>query len=314
MLSRTAVNLYWMARYMERTEYVARLLDAAVRMTSLAGAGVASGNEWESALAAAGSVDAYGARYDEVDADGVIRFLVLDADNPSSVWCVLEQARSNARAERATLTLDAWASINDTWLARGVLERARGGADDLGEIIDWVKSRSAAFRGAVHGTLLRNDAYHFIRLGMAIERADNTARLLDVKYHVLLPKHDAVGGGLDHFQWDSILRAASALRAYHHVFRDSVRPAKVVELLALRPEMPRSIRASFDEITDALRDLASVYGGKMGEAQRLAGATHSLLAFSTVEDVFKLGLHEFLKGMIDSTASVGAAIQTQYMA
>lgn len=314
MLSRTAVNLYWMARYMERTEYVARLLDAAVRMTALAGAGVAAGNEWESALAAAGSAAAYRERYDEVDSDGVVRFMALDADNPSSIWRTLEQARANARAERATLTLDAWAAINDTWLARGVLERARGGAEDLGEIIDWVKSRSAAFRGAVHGTLLRNDAYQFIRLGMAIERADNTARLLDVKYHVLLPKHDAVGGGLDHFQWDSILRAASALRAYHHVFRDSVQPRKVVELLALRPEMPRSIRASYDEITDALGGLAAVYGGKSGEAQRVAGAAHAKLAFATVEGVFEQGIHEFLKSMIDSTAAVGAAIQSQYMA
>jgi uncharacterized alpha-E superfamily protein len=314
MLSRTAVNLFWMARYMERTEYVARLLDAAVRMTSLSGSGVAAGNEWESCLAAAGSEEAFHARYDSVTSDNVIRFMALDADNPSSIWRALEQARANARADRAALTLDAWAAINDTWLARGVLERARGGAEDLGEIIDWVKSRSAAFRGACHGTLLRNDAYQFIRLGMAIERADNTARLLDVKYHVLLPKHDAIGGSLDHFQWDSILRAASALRAYQHVFRDSVKPAKVVELLALRPEMPRSIRASYDEIVDALAALAAFYGGKHGEAQRVAGATHARLAFATTEEVFRSGLHEFLSGMIASTSQVGAAIQSQYMA
>ncbi len=314
MLSRTAVNLFWMARYMERTEYVARLLDAAVRMTSLAGSGIAAGNEWESALAAAGCADAFRQRYDEANADGVIRFMALDADNPSSIWRALEQARANARADRAALTLDAWAAINDTWLARGVLERARSGAEDLGEIIDWVKSRAAAFRGACHGTLLRNDAYQFIRLGMAIERADNTARLLDVKYHVLLPSHDAVGGSLDHFQWDSILRAASAMRAYQHVFRDSVRPRQVVELLALRHEMPRSIRASYDEITDALSALSAAYGGRSGEAQRIAGATHARLAFVTVDEVFDAGLHEFLRGMIDSTASLGLAIQNQYMA
>jgi uncharacterized alpha-E superfamily protein len=314
MLARTAVNLFWMARYMERIEYVARLLDAAVRMTSLSGAGVAAGNEWESALAAAGSSDAFHERYEDTSADSVIRYMALDADNPSSIWRALEQARANARADRAALTVDAWAAINDTWLARGVLERARGGAEDLGEIIDWVKSRTATFRGACQGTLLRNDAYQFIRLGLAIERADNTARLLDVKYHVLLPSHDAVGGSLDHFQWDSILRAASALRAYQHVYRDSVRPRSVVELLALKPEMPRSIRAGYDEITGALSALSVAYGGRKGEAQRLAGATHARLAFATVDDVFSGGLHEFLRGMIDSTAAVGTAIQQQYMA
>ena len=153
----------------------------------------------------------------------------------------------------------------------------------------------------------------FIRLGLALERADNTARLIDVKYHVLLPEYDAVGGGLDHAQWDSILRAATALRAYQHIYRAAVAPRQVVELLVLRPEMPRSIRACFDEITAALGALQTAYGARPGEAQRAAGATHARLAYATVEEVFADGLHEFLGGMIASTAAVGAAIQRQYM-
>ena len=312
MLSRTAVNLYWMARYVERTEYAARLLDAAVRMTAESGVGMATGNEWESLLEAAGSKPRFDKAYGEATADNVIRFMALDPENPSSIWAALEQARSNARAERAALTLDVWAAINDTWLARDVLETARGGADDLGDVIDWVKSRAAAFRGAWQGTMLRNDAFQFIRLGLAVERADNTARLLDVKYHVLLPEHDSVGGGLDHAQWDSILRAATALRAYHHIYSGAVTPRQVVDLLVLRPEMPRSIRASYDEITSALAALGANYGGG-GEAQRAAGAAHARLVYVTVDEVFSQGLHEFLESMVAATENVGAAVQRQYM-
>jgi uncharacterized alpha-E superfamily protein len=314
MLSRTAFNLFWMARYIERTEYVARLLDAAGRMTALTGAGVAAGNEWESLLAATGCKPAFDRVYDATTADNVIRFMALDVDNTSSIWASLENARANARAERAALTIDAWSAINDTWLARSMLERARGGGEGLAEVIDWVKSCAATFRGAWQSTMLRTDAFEFIRLGLALERADNTSRLLDVKYHVLLPSYDAVGGGLDQLHWDSILRSATALRAYQHIYRDAVRPGQVVELLALRPEIPRSIRACYDEITGALGALSAHYGGRAGEAQRVAGAAHARLKFTTVDEVFRGGLHEFLESMIVSTADVGTAIQNQYMA
>ncbi|MGD2132641.1 MAG: alpha-E domain-containing protein [Maricaulaceae bacterium] len=313
MLSRTAGNLFWMARYIERSEYVARLLDVAVRMTALSGSGIEAGNEWDSLLAAAGCEETFAEAYDTATASNVIRFMALDADNPSSIWAAFEQARSNARAERTALTTDVWSAINDTWLARTVLEQARGGPDDLAEVIDWVKSRAAAIRGAWESTTLRNDAHEFVRLGFALERADNTARLIDVKYHVLLPSHEEVGGGLDHVHWDSILRAATALRAYQHVYRAPVKPRLVVELMVLRPEMPRSIRASYDEIVAALGALSAFYGGRKGEADRRAGATHAALAFATVDEVFAQGLHEYLENIIASTTALGEAIFDQYM-
>lgn len=314
MLSRTAMNHYWMARYVERTDYVARLLDSAARMTALAGSGVSAGNEWESLVIAAGCKEAFDAAYDAVTADRVIEFMTLAPDNPSSIASAMGQARANARIERAVLNADTWAAVNDTWLARGVIENARSGPDGLREIIDWVKSRAAAFRGAWNGTMLRRDSYQFIRLGLAIERADNTSRLLDVKYHVLMPRHDPIGGGLDHAQWDSILRAASALRAYQHIYRDAVKPRQVIDLLVLNPEMPRSIRACYDEIAAALGALSAFYGGRTGESQRIAGSTHARLKFTTVDEIITFGLHEFLEDMVARTARIGAAIQDQYMA
>lgn len=314
MLSRTAMNHYWLARYVERTDYVARLLDSAARMTALASTGVAAGNEWESLLVAAGCKEAFDAVYDGVTSERVIEFMTLDPDNPSSIASAMDQARANARVERAVLNADTWAAVNDTWLARDVVENARSGPDGLREIVDWVKSRAAAFRGAWEGTMLRRDSYQFIRLGLAIERADNTARLLDVKYHVLMPQHDPIGGGLDHAHWDSILRAATALRAYQHIYREAVKPRQVIDLLALNPEMPRSIRAAYDEIAGGLSALSTFYGGRTGESQRLAGSTHARLKYATVEEIFEFGLHEFLEDMVVRTDRIGAAIHDQYMA
>lgn len=310
MLSRTALHVFWMARYMERIDYVARLIDVAARMSALAGAGVSTGDEWRSALAAAGCDETFERRFGEPDRDKVVDYLVLDAANPSSIASAVELARQNARSERTALTADAWTAVNETWLNRANL---RVGDGDLTDVIDWVKSRSVMFRGAYTSTMLRSDTYFFLRLGTFIERADNTARLLDVKYHVLLPSHETVGGGLDYYQWSSILRAASALRAYHWVFADRVRPAQVAELLILRREMPRSIRACYDEIVSALDALADGYGGRRGECHRLAGAAHARLRYATIEEVFDRGLHEFLEDTNRQTAAIGSAVAQFYM-
>ena len=172
----------------------------------------------------------------------MIDYLVRDPDNPSSIFSCLETARRNARAVRTALTVDMWDALNETWLKARDARRFRlRPPSDLLELLDWVKERSLLFIGAYANTMLRNDAYYFTRLGTFIERADNTARILDVKYHVLLPQHEGVGGALDYYQWQAILRSVSALRSYHWVYQERLKPWLVAEFLILRPEMPRSL-------------------------------------------------------------------------
>ena len=160
--------------------------------------------------------------------------------------------------------------------------------------------------------MLRNDAYWFTRLGTFIERADNTARILDVKYNVLLPEHESVGGTLDYYQWTAILRSVSALRAYHAIYRDRLKPWLVAELLILRPEMPRSLANCFNEITTHLEMFAQTYGAR-GECHRRAGQLHARLRYGRIDDVFQQGLHEFLTDFIDNTTLLGDDIAKQYL-
>jgi uncharacterized alpha-E superfamily protein len=313
MLSRTANNLFWIARYMERMDYVARLLEVAQRTAALAPGGLHAGNEWHSAIIAAGCEAGFFAKYDTVSPAAAMDFLIRDRDNPSSIFSTIETARSNARAVRGGLTRDAWEAINGTWLEAPQYLQAAKGPESLGRVLDWVVERSLLFLGAYGSTMMRNDAYYFVRLGTFIERADNTARILDVKYHILLPEFSGVGGGIDYHQWSAILRAVSALRAYHWLYSDRVQPWKVAELLIFRPEMPRSLRSSYDQITEALNALAGAYHGRTGECHRLAGATHARLTYGKVDQVFQIGLHEFLTEIIDSTILLGKEIGKFYL-
>jgi len=159
---------------------------------------------------------------------------------------------------------------------------------------------------------MRNDAYWFTRLGTFIERADSTARILDVKYNVLLPTYETVGGGLDYVQWTAVLRAVSASRAYHWIYRREVKPWLVAELLILKPEMPRSLAACFIEISRTLDFLSSAYG-RTGEADRLAGQIHAKLRFTRIDDIFQMGLHEFLTQFIESNVRLGQEVSKQYL-
>ncbi|MGF1624047.1 MAG: alpha-E domain-containing protein [Alphaproteobacteria bacterium] len=313
MLGRTAGNLYWLARYLERMDYVARLLEVAQRMAALTTSGAIDGNEWHSALIAAGCEPDFLATHDAITPEAVMRFLVLEPANPSSIWSCIETGRINARAVRSALTVEAWEAINGSWLERDSVLKQGPVHERLGQIIDWVKMRSILFRGAYASTMLRNDAYHFTRLGNFIERADNTARILDVKYHVLLPQHENVGGGLDYYQWTAILRAASALRAYHWVFNDRVQPWKVADLLILHAEMPRSLSACYQEIVEVLDKLATAYGGRIGECHRLAGEFHAKLRFGRIEVIFESGLHEFLSETVDHVMELGQQIAVFYL-
>lgn len=312
MLTRTADGLFWLARYMERAENVARIVSAGTRMASLTRSAQSPGDEWRSMLIATGCEPGFLTRYDDTLPANVIEFLVRDPANPSSIASCLETARSNARAVRTALTADMWDALNDTWLELRTRGRGPLTAERLPAFLEWVKQRSILFSGAYAGTMLRNDAYWFTRLGTYIERADATARILDVKYHVLL-QPDTVGGELDYHHWQSILRAVSALRAYHWVYHERLRPWLVAELLILRPEMPRSLVACCMQIEDALDQLADTHGAKRGECHRRAGELYAGLRYGRIEAIFQSGLHEYLTDFIQRLDKLGADINTWYL-
>jgi uncharacterized alpha-E superfamily protein len=311
MLSRTADSLYWLARYVERAENVARIITVGHRMGSMAGSLGSLSNEWHSTLVAAGCEGGFFAKYKTAESEAVIDYLVRDPDNPSSILSCFETARRNARAVRTALTVDMWDALNETWL------QARGARSydptRLTDFLDWVKERSLLFNGAYSNTMLRNDAYFFTRLGTFLERADNTARILDVKYHVLLPGEQGVGGALDYYQWQAILRSVSALRSYHWVYQERLRPRLIAELLILRLEMPRSLVSCMEQVTRFLDLLAGAYGGKRGECHRLAGEMHARLRYGQIAQIMQAGLHEFLTEFIDRSVLLGDAIGKLYL-
>jgi uncharacterized alpha-E superfamily protein len=313
MLSRTADNLFWLARYIERAENVARLVLVGHRMASVAHSLGSAGNEWRSTIVAAGCEEGFFTKYGEADGPTAVDYLVRDPDNSSSILCCIETARRNARAVRTALTADMWDALNETWLqARGLAAEA-GTGERIAGFLEWVRERSQLFNGAYAGTMLRNDAFHFTRLGTFIERADNTARILDVKYHLLLPQGEGVGGALDYSQWQAILRSVSALRAYHWVYHERLQPWLVAELLILRPEMPRSLRSCYDEITRCLELIAEAYGGRRSECHRLAGEMHARLRYGHTKGLFQTGLHEFLTEFIDRSIVLGDEISRCYL-
>lgn len=312
MLSRTADNLYWLARYVERAEYLARILDATLRLTALPLAYVGTTNEWESAVATAGCANAFFATHDEANEETVTEFLAFSTGNPSSIRNCFENARLNARAVRTALTVEMWDTINGTWLELKKWGNGAPSREEFARFLRWVQESSLRFDGSAYRTMLRSDAYWFSRLGVYIERADNTARILDVKYHLLLPDTEKIGGPLDYFQWSSILRTVSALTAYHWVYRENVKPWLVAELLILRDELPRSLASCYGNLVQNLDRIANAYG-RQGPAQRQARALHARLENSRIEEIFQSGLHEFIGEFIEDNNRLGAALAQQYL-
>jgi uncharacterized alpha-E superfamily protein len=232
----------------------------------------------------------------------------------SRLGLLIERARANARAVRTALTAEVWEAINDGYLEMRNFARADDECDgaSLARFLEFVKRLSIAYDGGAYRTMLRNDAYWFSRLGLLIERADNTARLLDVKYHVLLPDKEVVGGSLDYFQWAAVLRAVSAHTAYHWVYRENLKPWLVADLLILKREMPRSLISCYDALAENLDRLAKSHG-RQGEAQRQARATYHKLEALTMESVFQGGLHEFVQDFIAANNRLGSTIAEQYL-
>jgi uncharacterized alpha-E superfamily protein len=312
MLSRTADNLYRASRYVERAEFIARILDATARLATLPVAYGGAGNEWHSALLTAGADEAFFKHYGTPNERNVMEFLAFSPDNPSSIRSCFEIARTNARSVRTALTGEMWEAINQSYLELRRYDPKAMTREEFARFLDWVKSASLAFDGSAYRTMLRNDGYWFSRLGVYLERADNTARILDVKYHVLLPDSEQVGGSLDYFQWSTVLREVSALTAYHWVYRQSLKPLLVADLLILNRQMPKSLASAYENIVVFLDNLARAYG-RQGASQRLARGILTRLENTNIDSVFTTGLHEFIEDFITDNNRLGSAVMEQYL-
>jgi uncharacterized alpha-E superfamily protein len=312
MLGRTADALFWMSRNMERAENMARLLEVGHRISLMPGAIEGHRDEWRSTLLSAACEQSYAAKYHDVIGTQVINFLIFDEDNPSSIKAVVRRARNNGRAVRTALTRDVWESINSTWNELVAVKPSELSPDRLPAFLDWVKQRSMSFRGAVLGTMLRNENYFFSQLGNFVERADNTARILDVKYFILLPKPTDVGSDLDTQQWGQILRSVSAHRAYRWFYRDSMyKPWLVAEFLILREEMPRSLLFSYQWIATALAGLAQLHGRRYDVHDRADEMLQNLKQ-ARMEDIFQRGLHEYLRDFMSFNNQISRDIAKTY--
>lgn len=312
MLARIADNLFWLARYMERADYLARLLQVAGHMSAVR-VDADRSSEWESAIVAAGCRDGYFALHGQATAEQVFDYLAFNRENPSSIANCIETARRNARAVRAALTRDMWDAINSSWMELRGFDPKLMDDDRRNDFLDWAKARTGLFHGVYASTMLRRDGFHFTRLGQFLERADNMARLLDVKYHVRLPSPQDVGGVVDYYQWVAVLRVVAARRAYRVLFKGKVEPAQVAELLILRAEFPRSLVFCFENITHHLDSISGHEPRFSAESKRIAHSQYAELRFGQIDKIFDTGLHEFLSDVIARCDLLGAEIGRGHM-
>lgn len=314
MLSRTADHLYWMSRYTERAENTARMLDVNLETALLPQSAEAVNAAWEGLLSISELVPAYAQKHGAVDPAQVLQFMVADEDNPSSIVACLRAARENARAVRGALTTECWETHNQTWLELKRLLAQQQYVRDARAFFEWVKLRSHLSRGVIIGTMLKDEAFYFIRLGTFLERMDNTARLLDVKFHALQGDFYGGSGDLDQevefYHWSAVLRSVSAFEIYRKVYRDVIKPNNVVDLLLLRADMPRSLRSCADAVVEHLNALAP---SPRSDAVHLAGKLQSELRFSRLDEIFATGLHAYLTQCLDRVATLGAQVAGEFM-
>lgn len=311
MLSRTADNLFWIARYIERAETAARLLEVGARMALIPSA-AGYRNEWDSLLSASGTADGFARKYGDPVQRNLESWLFFDRDNPSSVASCITAARENGRIVRTALTTQAWDALNTAFQELRALERQPRSALELSRLTEWTMRHAALVRGTIDATLLRNDGWDFLNLGFYLERADNTARLMDVKYYVLLPKVEFVGSGLDNYQWTTLLRAMSAHRAFHWAYGGEVTAGKIAHFLILNTQCPRSLITCAEGMMTHLDRLARGYHRRTA-AQETARNLLSKLAELRVDDIFDEGLHEFLTRFIREVGELGSVVHDSYL-
>ncbi|MDP2228206.1 MAG: alpha-E domain-containing protein [Moraxellaceae bacterium] len=304
MLSRTAACIYWMSRQMERAENIARVLDVSSRSALMPG-GIGR-DQLLAPLDIAGLRQEFLATRPSPTADEVLIFFALNPDNPSSIYSCLRMARENGHVVRGKITSEMWETLNSTWLEIAAMNRDKLKRMGVSRFLDWVKERSHLFRGATFGTLQRNDAFHFSRLGTFLERADNTARILLVKS----PTFFSESGAADYYQWTALLRSLSAFETYRDIYRDSIEPVKVAEMLLLRDDLPRSLHACLNEITQTLEQIR---GNSGIDAQRLAAEMHARLHYGRIDDVIAQGLQPCLEQFLTDTHELGARVHSAYL-
>lgn len=310
MLGRTAGELFWMCRYLERSENTARLIDAGFRMSLTRSKSASS--EWSSVLATVGCAELYKERHDEIQGDKVIDFLLRDKTNPTSVLNMFQGARENARRTRTALTLELWEAINASWMELSDALRRQVANTNTIDVLAMIRQQTALIRGCLYGTLLRNDIYRFCQAGQLIERADNTARILDVKYYVLLPTAAYVGSPLDNVQWEMLLRSASAERAFHWVHEGETSPAAIAKFLMLDKQLPRSLAYCYDQLERHLVRLSVHYGDRDFPSAKKASDFNRTLSNQTINDVFESGLHEFIAWFLSANGDLASQIETDF--
>lgn len=311
MLSRTADNLYWIARYMERAETVARLLQVGARM-SLLPSWQGYRNEWDSILRATGAADAFAAKYGAPVQRNIESFLFFDRDNPSSIASCITAARENGRIVRTALTGQVWDALNSAFQELRDIERQPRSEAQLSRLTDWTMQQTAMLRGAIDATLLRNDGHDMLHLGFALERGDATARIMDVKYYVLLPGAGLLASAAENDQWLMLLRALSLHRAFHWAYGGEVTARKIADFLILNPACPRALITCVQDMNARLMHLAGLYG-KRTPAQARAEALLAGLQDATPETIFEEGLHDFLTRFITDSAAVAGAVHECYL-
>ncbi len=312
MLSRTASHLFWLGRYIERAETTARLLEVGGRNALLPDIGGGYRNDWEAILQSNGSLPDFKEKYGDPVQRNIETFLFFDAENPSSVFACMAAARENARVVRTALTSPVWDAINTAFQELNQFRRMERSKLALSDLTEWTMRSCALIRGSIDATQMRNDGFHFMGTGFGIERADNTARLLDVKYYVLLPNVSYVGSGLDQSQWVTLLRSMSAHRAFGWTYTGELTAAKIADFLILNPQFPRSLRASVQDANYHLDCLTRGYG-RATRAQSHARTMLAELVESQVSDIFDEGLHEFLLRFMARNAGLAGVIQDTYL-
>lgn len=309
MLGKTAGGLYWMFRFLERAENTARLVEAGFRI-ALTRSTDAEG-EWKSVVTTAAVKAQYDMKYDAYTSENVVYFLLQDMDNPSSVLSVIKAARDNARLVRTALTTEVWSAVNEAWMQLAELLKEPVTEVDLPAALATIRRHSAVVRGALHGTMLRNDIYDFCRIGTFIERVDNTARILDVKYYTLLPSPSFVGSNLDNVQWEMLLRSVSAHRSYRHLNDEDFKASGIADFLILDRRMPRSLAFSVSQLRRNLDYLAEEYDDTR-PCLDLVRTLHKSLKRQSIDDIFEEGLHEFLEGVLRTNNRLGSQIEEDY--
>ncbi len=316
MLSRTADHLFWMARYMERAENTARMLDVNYQTSLLPQSADMAELGWRGLLSISELTSSFSQKYSQPTARNVMDFMVRDETNSSSILSCVRAARENARAVRGALTTEVWETQNQTWLEFNRMLQHDAFERDPASLFEWVKFRSHLSRGVTVGTMLMDEALHFLRIGTFLERADNTARLLDVKFQALGggdyfgPGAAKEGQEVDFYHWSAILRSVSGFEIYRKVYRNVIRPEKVAELLILRPDMPRSLAACMNEVVDNL-DL--VANQQSGDTRRRAGRLQSDLRYSRIDEILATGLHAYLTQFLDRVNDLGVGISRDFL-